>query len=134
MLRTPAPFIGALGLMNYYFRVIESYVHNGRIGVLVELGLQTDISTRMNAVTTLMKDLAMHIAASSPNDLETLLVQPFVKDPTQTVGEIVTALSKQLRERIAVTRFIRWDTELEPPTSDIPPSAPAVAMRRSGIA
>lgn len=46
--------------------VVGSYLHDGRIGVLVEVNCETDFVARNQIFTDLVKDLAMHIAASSP--------------------------------------------------------------------
>jgi len=46
--------------------VIGSYNHDGRIGVLVEVNCETDFVARNELFTNLVKDLAMHIAASAP--------------------------------------------------------------------
>ncbi len=46
--------------------VIGSYIHNGRIGVLVELNSETDFVARNEDFVRLAKDVAMHIAASNP--------------------------------------------------------------------
>lgn len=46
--------------------VIGSYVHDGRIGVIVEVNCETDFVARNEQFTDLVKDVAMHIAASAP--------------------------------------------------------------------
>ncbi len=46
--------------------IIGSYNHDGRIGVLVEVNCETDFVARNELFTNLVKDLAMHIAASAP--------------------------------------------------------------------
>ncbi len=46
--------------------VIESYIHGGRIGVLVELNCETDFVARTDDFKNLAKELALHIAASNP--------------------------------------------------------------------
>jgi elongation factor Ts len=46
--------------------VIGTYNHDGRIGVLVEVNCETDFVGRNELFTNLVKDIAMHIAASSP--------------------------------------------------------------------
>jgi elongation factor Ts len=47
--------------------LIGSYVHsNGKIAVLVEVGCETDFVARTDDFKTLVRDLAMHIAASRP--------------------------------------------------------------------
>lgn len=47
--------------------VIGTYNHDGRIGVLVEVNCETDFVARNELFTNLVKDLAMHIAASAPD-------------------------------------------------------------------
>ena len=46
--------------------LIGSYIHNGKIGVMVEVNCETDFVARNPDFQTLAKDLAMHIAASDP--------------------------------------------------------------------
>jgi elongation factor Ts len=46
--------------------VIGTYNHDGRIGVLVEVNCETDFVARNEIFSSLVKDLAMHIAASAP--------------------------------------------------------------------
>ena len=46
--------------------VIGSYVHDNRIGVLVEVNCETDFVARNEKFTDLVKDICMHVAASAP--------------------------------------------------------------------
>lgn len=46
--------------------VIGTYNHDNRIGVLIEVNCETDFVARNELFTSLVKDLAMHIAASAP--------------------------------------------------------------------
>ena len=46
--------------------LIESYVHGGRIGVLIELNCETDFVARTDDFKNLAHDLALQIAAMSP--------------------------------------------------------------------
>lgn len=47
--------------------VVGSYIHmGGKIGVLVEVNCETDFVARNEDFQALVKDIAMHIAASSP--------------------------------------------------------------------
>jgi elongation factor Ts len=46
--------------------VIGTYNHDNRIGVLVEVNCETDFVARNENFTSLVKDLAMHIAAAAP--------------------------------------------------------------------
>ena len=46
--------------------VIGSYVHDNRIGVLVEVNCETDFVARNEKFTDLVKDICLHVAASAP--------------------------------------------------------------------
>ena len=46
--------------------LIGNYNHDGRIGVLVEVNCETDFVARGELFAELVKDIAMHIAASAP--------------------------------------------------------------------
>ncbi|WP_296113752.1 translation elongation factor Ts [uncultured Anaerococcus sp.] len=46
--------------------VIGSYIHNEKIGVIVEINTETDFSANTETVKEFARDVAMHIAASSP--------------------------------------------------------------------
>lgn len=46
--------------------LIGSYIHNGKIGVMIEVNCESDFVARNPEFQTLVHDLAMHIAASDP--------------------------------------------------------------------
>jgi elongation factor Ts len=46
--------------------IVGTYNHDSRIGVLVEVNCETDFVARNEIFTDLVKDVAMHIAASAP--------------------------------------------------------------------
>jgi len=46
--------------------IIDSYIHMGKIGVLVEVNCETDFVARTDDFRELSKDIAMHIAATNP--------------------------------------------------------------------
>ncbi|HSW75372.1 MAG TPA: translation elongation factor Ts [Candidatus Saccharimonadales bacterium] len=46
--------------------VISSYVHDNRIGVLLEVNCETDFVARNEKFTDFVKDIAMHVAAAAP--------------------------------------------------------------------
>lgn len=132
--------------------LIGSYVHDGRIGVLVEVNCETDFVAKTDEFKDLVKDLSMHIAAASPEFVsqddvsdeakstakaeftektkadgkpdamidqivegmlkkhfaeKALLDQPYVKNPDQTVGDVVKQANAKLGENIVVRRFSR---------------------------
>lgn len=133
---------------------VGSYIHmGGKIGVLVEVNCETDFVARNEGFQQLVRDIAMHIAASSPTAVRreeiaadvvereravyreqmresgkpehiwdkivegkldkffqesTLLEQPFVKNPDQTVEQMITEASARTGEKIEVRRFARF--------------------------
>lgn len=47
--------------------IVDAYIHgNGRIGVLVEVNIETDFAAKNQEFRTFVKDIAMQIAAMSP--------------------------------------------------------------------
>jgi elongation factor Ts len=105
--------------------VVEAYIHHTkRIGALVELNCETDFVARTAEFQQLAHDLAMQVAATSPQfitaedmppeaeaDPQTacLLSQPFIKDPTKTVQEIIAGTIAKVGENIKVRRFARFE-------------------------
>jgi len=50
--------------------IVDSYIHmGGKIGVLVEVNCETDFVAKTAEFKTLVRDIAMHIAASNPQYL-----------------------------------------------------------------
>ncbi len=138
--------------------VVGSYIHmGGKVGVLVEINCESDFVARGEEFNQLVKDVAMHVAASTPlyvnrdevpadvvakereitlgqltNDPknankpaeviekivegrlnkyfeEVVLVdQPFVKDPSKTIGEMVAEKISSIKENISIRRFTRY--------------------------
>ena len=137
---------------------VGSYIHmGGKVGVLVEINCESDFVARGEEFQQLVKDVAMHVAASDPrytnrnevpadildkereitreqlkNDPknankpddvlakivdgrlnkfyeENVLVdQPFVKDPSTTIGELITEKIASIKENITIRRFTRY--------------------------
>jgi len=137
---------------------VGSYIHmGGKVGVLVEINCESDFVSRGEEFQQLVKDVAMHIAASDPrwatrdevpaaeldkereimreqlkNDAKNankpedvlnkiiegrlnkffedhvLVDQPFVKDPSKTIGELVAEKVGSIKENISIRRFTRY--------------------------
>ena len=137
---------------------VGSYIHmGGKVGVMVEINCESDFVSRGEEFQQLVKDVAMHIAASDPqyvrreevpadvldkereilrdqlkNDPKNankpaevldkiiegrvnkyyeenvLLDQAYVKDPSKTVGELVSEKIASIKENITVRRFTRY--------------------------
>ncbi len=134
--------------------LVESYIHaNGKVGTMVVLNCETDFVARTDKFRALAKDLAMHVAAASPEYLRiedipadilakekeiymdqargqgkpeamlakiaegmlqkfyadrVLLKQPFVKDDSKTVEELVQNAVAVMGEKIELTKFTRF--------------------------
>lgn len=46
--------------------LVDAYIHNGRIGVLVEVNSETDFVAKTDDFKDFVKDIAMQVAASNP--------------------------------------------------------------------
>lgn len=90
--------------------VVESYIHSNRkIGALIELGSETDFVARNAEFQKLAHDLAMQVASMQPQSTEELLAQPFIKDPSLTVADLVNQHIAKLGENIRVGNFVRFE-------------------------
>jgi len=102
--------------------LVTAYVHPGRpLGALLELNCETDFVARTEDFTSLARDIAMHIAAMGPtrisddedqdpdDDGPALLTQPWFRDGSQTVEQVIQAVIAKLGENIQVGRFSRFE-------------------------
>lgn len=87
--------------------LVQSYVHNERIGVLLRLSAETDFVVRSEPFKTLAHDLAMHIAAVGPKNVEELMAQPYIKDESRTVKDIVGEVIAKVGENVTIGEFSR---------------------------
>jgi elongation factor Ts len=86
--------------------MVFSYVHHtGRLGALVALACETDFVAKTEGFQKLGKELALHIAASSPEDVEALLKQEYVRDPAKTIADLIKETVGILGENIRVMDF-----------------------------
>jgi elongation factor Ts len=88
--------------------LVFTYVHNDRIGVMVEARAETDFVVRSDAFRAFVKEVAMHIAAAEPEDVEALLKQPYVRDESRTVNDLLTELIGRVGENVQIARFARF--------------------------
>lgn len=58
--------------------LVDSYIHMGKIGTIVEVNCETDFVARTDDFRELVKDIAMHIAAANPQFLSREEVPPDV--------------------------------------------------------
>ncbi|MEH2052266.1 translation elongation factor Ts [Nostoc sp.] len=135
--------------------IVDSYIHTGgRVGVLVELGSQTESVAANSEFQTLARNAAMQVAAcpnveyvsvdqipaevaqkekdielgkddlaNKPDNIKekivqgriekrlkelTLLDQPYIRDQSISVEDLLKQAKAQLGEEIQVTRFVRY--------------------------
>jgi len=89
--------------------VVDAYIHsNKKVGVLVELRSETDFVSRNPDFKAFAHDIAMHIAASTPDSIEDLLSQPFIKDMSVTIGDKLKEVILKFGENIEIARFERF--------------------------
>ena len=103
--------------------VIQSYIHAGnKIGAMVELKCETDFVARTEEFISLAKDLAMQVAAMSPEFIypedegadsssseEVLISQSFIKDPSLTIEDMIKSMISKVGENIKVSKIIKFD-------------------------
>ena len=90
--------------------VVEAYVHaGGRIGAMVELSSETDFVARNADFKGLAREIAMQVAAMDPTDVDQLLGQPYIRDASKTIGELVTGIAATTGENVRVKRFKRFE-------------------------
>ena len=90
--------------------VVEAYVHaGGRIGAIVELSSETDFVARNPDFKGLAKEIAMQVAAMDPTTVDQLLEQPYIRDASKTIGELVTTIAASTGENVRVKRFKRFE-------------------------
>ena len=134
--------------------LVASYIHSGRIGVLVEVNSETDFVAKTDEFKDFVKDIAMQVAASNPEYLceedvpqeaidkekevliqqalnegkpqniaekmvegrmhkfyerVCLLDQPFIKDPSITVNDLLKDKIAKIGENIKIRRFVRYE-------------------------
>ncbi len=88
--------------------LIFSYIHNDRIGVLLDIRCETDFVARTDDFRELAHNIAMHIIAMAPESVETLFTEPFVKDQSVTIQNLVKGSIAKLGENIRVEKFCRY--------------------------
>ena len=89
--------------------LVYTYVHNDRVGVLMELRAETDFVVRSEPFKTLAHELAMQIAAMAPENVDELLGQPYIKDESITAGNFIKGIVAKVGENIQVEKFVRYE-------------------------
>lgn len=110
---------------------VDCYIHHGnKLGVLLEVDCESDFVARNEEFIKFTKDLAMHIAATSPGYIKKedvpeealkhekskedyyknncLLEQVFVKDPSLTIKDYLGNIVAKIGENVVIRRFTRY--------------------------
>lgn len=93
--------------------IVQTYLHaGGAVGAMVELLSETDFVAKNDEFKRLAYDIAMQVAASDDAILEAgaeeLLKQPYIKDPSRTVGDLIQDATQKFGERTALGRFAKF--------------------------
>jgi elongation factor Ts len=89
--------------------LIASYIHSGgRIGALVELASETDFVSRGDDFQKLAQEIAMQVAAMDPATVEELLEQPYIRDGSKKIKDLVTEVAAATKENVHVRRIQRF--------------------------
>ena len=84
---------------------VAAYVHtNSQVGALVLLSCETDFVSKNDEFKALARDIAMHLSAMRPESTEALLKESFIKDPSKTIGDLLSAATQKFGERIVVAQ------------------------------
>ena len=90
--------------------VVASYLHStGKLGALVDVRCETDFVARSLEFKTLCHELVLQVASMNPENAQELLVQPYVKDPSRQVQDVLNEYIARLGENIVVKQFSRLE-------------------------
>ena len=89
--------------------IIESYIHtNKKIGVLLELKCETDFVAKSSDFQFLAHELCLQIAGVVDDEQAPFLQQPWIKDESKTIKELIDEHISKLGENITIERFIKY--------------------------
>ena len=90
--------------------IVSYYIHaNGKVGVLVKLLCETDFVARTEQFKELGHELAMHIAAMDPINIEDFLSQAYIRDQDMTIDALIKDYIAKLGENIKISEFCRFE-------------------------
>jgi elongation factor Ts len=88
--------------------IIDSYIHaGGKVGVLIELHCESDFVARSDDFRNLAHELCLQIAAM-PSE-QKVLEQPWIKDQSKTVKDLVAEYISKFGENITLEAFARYE-------------------------
>lgn len=89
--------------------LVEGYVHQERVGVLVEVNCETDFVARNPDFKAFVHNLALQISAMAPEDISELLEQEYIIEPPKKIADLLNEITAKLSEKIVISRFVRME-------------------------
>ncbi|MDB5070869.1 MAG: translation elongation factor Ts [Candidatus Eremiobacteraeota bacterium] len=94
--------------------LVGSYIHaGGKIGVLVEVNCETDFVARNERFKELVRDVAMHVAAMSPQyrDRESVPADVIAEVKAELEKTVPAGKSPEVTEKILIGKLNKWYEE-----------------------
>lgn len=88
--------------------LIDSYIHLGRIGCLVEVNCETDFVAKNEDFKAFVHEVALQVASTDAKDVEELLKSESFKDPSKTIESMLNEMIGKTGENIKIKRFIKY--------------------------
>jgi len=89
--------------------IVESYVHQRKVGVLVIVTCETDFVARTTEFKNLAHEIALQVSAMNPKDVDGLLRQEYIRDSSLTIEQLIKQTIGKLGENIVVREFSRLE-------------------------
>lgn len=89
--------------------LLHSYIHNNRVGVLLEMRCETDFVAKSEPFQELVKNITFQIAAMDSDDVQMLMNQSFIKDDSITIAKLIDQTIAKVGENIKIERFARFE-------------------------
>lgn len=87
--------------------LVDSYVHAGKIGVLVELLCETDFVARTDEFKKLAHEISLQVSSMNPKNNNELLEMEYIRDSGKTIEVLIKEAVAKLGENIILGRFER---------------------------
>jgi elongation factor Ts len=105
---------------------ITSYIHNGRVGVLLEVNCETDFVAKTEDFQRFLKDVSMHIAGASPaplvvseSDLDPATIEKereirieAARNPKQVPGEKLKVIPEAMIPKVVEGQLAKWKKDV----------------------
>jgi elongation factor Ts len=87
---------------------VASYIHTtGKVAGVVALTCETDFVAKTEAFRSLGREIAMQVASMDPENVEALLVQPYIRDPKVTIADLMKQTAGKVGENIVIKQMVR---------------------------